>query len=348
MLDFGSLRYNWIFKIEQPTIYYMKKKHKTRLRHSRKNQRLHWRGEHFNALGALLNAGIAPLEAVALLRQQYVRLAPELAGMTGALKAGQRLSQAFGVTQLLGLVELEVLSAAEQAGKTVEALKFIGQRFDHKESRLRKVKSKLWLPVTVFMVAVIVGFVLQVAGKTASVGVAGFKAVFFVFCLLLVMKLVFSAINRDSIGWVRLLSRFGVGSWFGVAQRSFEHVWLTLLLWQYAAGVDWATATSRIADLAPIKDFQRKMRASSAALKQGQTLPAALSTTGIAISQGAMLTLRTGDASGNMERSLQHYLSMEADQIDNSIQLLVDWLPRVCYGLAVGFAILNVFLKSSV
>ncbi|PCK08707.1 MAG: hypothetical protein COA42_07705 [Alteromonadaceae bacterium] len=326
----------------------MKNPRKTRSRKAKKSQRSYWQGEHFNALGALLNAGIAPVEAVVILRKQYACLAPELVRMTGALKTGQRLSQAFGATQLLGPVELEILSAAEQAGKAVEALKFIGQRFDHRASRLRKVKSKLWLPMATFIVAVIVGFILQVAGKTVSVGSAGLQAVFFVFCFVLVMRMVLSAINRDSIGWVQVLSRFGLKSWFSVAQRSFEHVWLTLLLWQYAAGVDWVTATNRIADLAPIDDFQRKIRIASGALKQGQPLSVALSMSGVSIAQGALLTLRTGEASGNMEQSLQHYLAMEAERLDGAIQTLADWLPRVCYSLALVFAIFNVFLRASV
>jgi len=306
-----------------------------------------WQGEHFNALAALLNAGIAPAEAVALLGKQYTYLRPELARMTSALKTGQSLKHAFSTTRLLGAVELEILSTAEQAGKVVEALKFIGLRFDVRASRLKKVKSQLVLPMFIFILAVIIGFVIQVVDQTASIGAASLQAVLYLLAFTVTMKTIFAGINRDSIVWMGLLSRVGMASWFSLAQRCFEYTWLTLLLWQHTAGIDWITATERIAHVTSVNGFQQKMRALNIALQQGKSLSAALTVSGVPISQTAMLTLHTGESSGNMTQSLQQYLTMEDERLASSIQLLTDWLPRLCYAFIVLFVVAYVIPQPS-
>lgn len=307
-----------------------------------------WQGEHFNALAALLNAGIAPAEAVVLLNKQYTYLKPELARMASVLKAGQSLKHAFSATRLLGAIELEILSTAEQAGKTVDALKFIGQRFDTRATRLKKVKSQLVLPTLIFILAVIIGFVIQVVSQTASIGAASLQAALYMLGFTITMKAVFTGLNRDSITWMALLSRIGMASWFSLAQRCFEYTWLTLLLWQHTAGIDWITAVERTTHLTPVSRFQQKMRALNIALQQGESLSAALTVSGVPVSQTAMLTLRTGESSGNMTQNLEHYLAIEAEQLNNSIQLLTDWLPRLCYIFIVIFVVSHVIPTPSV
>lgn len=307
---------------------------------TKKNQSLLlWKGEHFNALAALLNAGTAPAEAITLLRKQYTYLSPELTHMVSRLKAGQSLRQAFSATRLLRAIDLEILFTAEQAGKTVDAIKFIGKRFDSRASRLKKIKSQFILPTLIFILAIIIGFVIQMVNQTASAGAISLQSALYILGFTITMKAIFASVNWDSITWMKLLSRIGVFSGFSLAQRCFEYTWLTVFLWQHTSGIDWIKATERISNLVPTSNFQQKIRASTIALQQGQSLSKALTISGVSISQTAMLTLRTGENSGNMEQSLQPYLTLEAERLDDAIQRLTDWLPRLCYAFIVLFVI---------
>lgn len=307
-----------------------------------------WNGEHFSALATLLHTGITPAEAIALLRKQYVHLRPELARMANALKAGQSLHQAFRATQLLHTIDLEILFTAEQAGKTVDAIKFIGKRFDSRVSRLKKIKSQLVLPTLIFILAIIIGFVMQVVNQTASVGAASLQSILYILGFTITMKAIFVGVSKDCITWMKLLSRAGMSSWFNLAKRCFEYTWLTLFLWQHTSGIDWVTATERISNLAPHNSFQQKIHALTIALQQGQSLSKALTISGVPISQTAMLTLRTGESSGNMGQSLQPYLALEAERLDDAIQVLTDWLPRLCYVFIVLFVISYVIPRPSI
>ena len=313
-----------------------------------KNRLKLWQGEHFNALAALLNAGMSPAHAVTLLGKQYTYLQSALTRMSRDLNKGRSLKQAFRASGLLGSIDLEILSTAEQAGKTVEALKFIGRRFDVRASRLKKVKSQLVLPTLIFILAVIIGFVIQVVSQAASMDTASVQAALYILGFTIIMKMVFAGITKDSTSWMVLLSRTGMASWFSLAQRSFEYTWLTLLLWQHTAGIDWVTATERIATLTPVTRFKQKIRASNIALQQGESLTAAFAVSGVPLSQAAILTLQTGESSGNMAQSLEHYLTIEAEQLNDSIQLLTDWLPRLAYVFIVIFVISHVIPTPSV
>lgn len=315
-----------------------------------KNNRLSllWHGEHFSALATLLNAGVTPAEAITILRKQYTCLRPELARMANALKAGQSLHQAFSATRLLHTIDLEILLTAEQAGKTGDAIKFIGKRFNSRVSRLKKIKSQLILPTLIFILAIIIGFVLQVVNQTASVGAASLQSILYILGFTIIMKAIFAGVNRDSITWMKLLSRVGMVSWFHLVQRCFEYTWLTLFLWQHTSGIDWVTATKRISNLTSANSFQQKIHASTIALQQGQSLSKALTLSGVPISHTAMLTLRTGENSGNMEQSLQPYLTLEAERLNDAIQLLTDWLPRLCYAFIVLFVISHVIPRPSI
>jgi type II secretory pathway component PulF len=295
----------------------------------------HWKGHQFRGLATLIDAGIAPVQAVDTLRRQDDAAAAALAPVLGELKSGASLADAFSKTRLLARHEIEIIRVAEYSGKLPGALKFIATGYETRQRRLKKLKSQLWLPFAVFIVALVAGLALNVYGRHQTAARALFESLVYLAIVIAMTRSMLSLLRVDALRWVSICWSLGLKHRITLCQRIFEQYWYTLLMWQIDAGIDYRSALGQIKDLLPSRAYQSSVHKCMRNMRLGQNLTTALTQAGLVFSEELRLVLEVGEQSGRLVDSVRDRLVIQQQQLNLVAESYYEWIPRFYYALIV-------------
>ncbi len=290
----------------------------------------------FNDLATLSEAGISTLEAARRVAQSH----PDIKAwsqVVSQLSKGHSLASSLNKKGLVSDYELEIISVAEQAGRLPQGLRGIAESYDKRRQRISKLKSKLYLPLSILFVSIIVSAIITTSGSSDApiLGVLA-TAVIKVLFALLVTKFIVNLLRNDSSSFINQIEIF---YHTGFYKHLYEQMVFGALLWNLKSGIDFKTAFNRISRLLKSKASQEKLRVVSRECAKGAAVCDSIEKAELPITNDFKQVLKTAESSGKWEEAIKIYLQHQLILLDIQIDNAFEWAPRAFYMVIVVIAI---------
>jgi type II secretory pathway component PulF len=290
----------------------------------------------FDNLATLSEAGVSTLEAARRVAESH----PEITAWEVVIKklsVGNKLSLALSKAGLISNFEKEILTVSEFSGRTAEGLREIAVSYDKRRQRLGRLKSKLYLPISILFIAIAVSSILSVANNpNSTIMWVTIKALFLMGIVLIVTKSILSILSKDVSG---LLNRAGFLQNTKFYKNLFEQTVFSGLLWMVKSGIDFKNGFIRVSKILKAKHLQQQLKIVSHSCEQGNSVMQSINQANLPITKDLMQILNAAEASGNWEYSLQKYLEQQIILLDLQIDEAFEWAPRLYYIISAFVAI---------
>lgn len=288
------------------------------------------KAEHFRQLATLLTSGIDAHKAMQILKGQESSISSLIQPVINKLRRGVTLATALEKTGLLMKHEIEILKIAEASGQLPKALSFIANQYEERQSRIGKLKSKLWLPFFVLMIGVIAGILLDLARGSSVLG-SLLSGVFLLLMMTMITRYLLSILKTGTFRWLSWGLGLGLQNHSSLFQRYFEYHWYNLFMWQIEAGVDFQNAFHKTESLITNKSYQHKIQHCQQLVQQGHSAVMALTHNHLVFTQDMKQTLQVGEQSGRWSEAVKHHLNIQQDQLKLTTESIFEWIPRIFY-----------------
>ncbi len=249
-------------------------------------------------LATLIEAGIPPLAACK-------KLVPASnASRTAALQLlekGSTLSHALYTTKLISRYEKEIVDVAEQAGRLNEGLRKIADANEQRHLRNSQLKSRLYFPLAIIAVAIVVNFILSIANHASVFSALGSSLISLIVTIG-VTQIILNLTKKDACEVLDSLSLFQQQPWY---KQLIEHVVFHLLLWQIKSGIDFKQSFIGISRLLNNKTIKKELVAVGMLCDKGQSVCLSLSNSKLPLSADFKNILRTAEASGSWSFAIE-------------------------------------------
>jgi general secretion pathway protein F len=291
------------------------------------------RADLYSQLGAMETAGLPPEKAFGLLKLPR-DVQPRVEAARRLLARGLDPAQAGEKSSLFGKLESTLVRAALAAGSPAPTYRRLGELYTKRAMQLASMKSRMWLPGFMLLVALVLG---PIAGLiTGSIG-PGEYLWKMLRPMLIIGAIVYVARSlpnwtRDGAGWLdALLPRlplFGRMHMRRNARDYFES--LALLL---EAGVPMLEALPKAEATIQNRLLRIQFERVHAMVDAGAPLVQALPPMPVLGDERALAFIQTGEAAGSLPEMLFRHADMETEAIDHFWAQVAVWVPRVVYAL---------------
>ena len=299
----------------------------------------------FTQLKRFEASGLPTFQAFAVLLPTAKKLHKPLSAMQQQLTAGRPISEAGFRAGLFNDTHKTLVHAGEASGRLFEVYGLLADYYSGLSSRTKKVKSRLYLPVTVLTIALFVqplpalvaeditvlGYLQLSVGRLAMLALAAFALV------KLTTFLSHLGVERT---WHRLQLRLPpVKNW--IVKRQINTFIYTLAM-MLDSGIPFATALPKA--VATIKnsclrdEFTAALKTANSGMGVYDTLAKAPT-----INHHLLQIVNSSEQSGKLASGLLHYARLQANDISLQDDALAEWLPRLVYAaiaLWMGYSIL--------
>lgn len=306
---------------------------------------MHRKKELFVMLHRMELSGVDSARAWSLLSadKQLSVLGKDLKKAAFLIKRGSSVSHAGDVTGLWSAFEIKMLEVGEQSGKLSASYASLAKYYELRGKRLRTIKSRMVLPVCVFLLAL---FLLPLPKiYTGDISVAEYFAGIFIrlsviVAFIFLMKLSYRLYvdGRFSEKLYQLVGRIPVFGRLISWQTQLD--FLNYFYLCFAAGIAATQAAQLAAQSLVNKYWSWKLWDVSVALEKGQVVTEALASSGVLPTNMGVQLINAGEASGRLEDMLARYIDSLNAALDLKWSYVLDWLPRILYGIVLlGMAI---------
>jgi type II secretory pathway component PulF len=282
----------------------------------------------FRQLAAVEDAGIPPQQAlVTLQRDASPALGKRLAKATEQLHLGQAPGEALSRAGLCQHWESEFLQAMHGGGRLGEGYGYLASQLETRALRLARLKSRLALPVLVFILALFITPLPALA--RGDLTVPGYLARSFLPLVLLAVfgKMLDGLLRRESLA-IALLRRLPV---YGpLVQRQHELHSLAVLGLLLRSGLP-ASRAIELAATASTAWPSASVGRAVALTAKGEALATALTANGLCSDAGDRALLVGAESAGKLDETLARIALLRQETLDVKLDLWADWLPRLLY-----------------
>jgi general secretion pathway protein F len=289
----------------------------------------------FIQLERLESAGLSADHAFDIIAKSEQALQKPLALMLQNLKSGRSISEAGLKTGVFNDTQRTLIHAAETSGRLAEAYGLLANYYTGLDSRTRKVKSRLYLPALMLILALFIqplpaligsqlsglGYLQLSLGRLVVIGFSTF--------LLVKLPEIIDGLGIEK-DWHRLQLRIpGLSKWIIKRQINDFFVILAMMLESglaFAVALPKAVASIRNSSLQ--EQFAPALRIASSGATVAEILakvPAMKPTT--------LSIVKSGEYSGKLSSTLLHLSQQEAETISLQDDALAEWIPRLVYTL---------------
>lgn len=288
-------------------------------------------------IAQLLEAGIAPLDAVERLHSDRGGEQRALAGLSRDLKQGRSLAVAVSAAGFATWLDSEILKAAENAGKLTVALRLVAANFERRRSRAARLRMRLWLPNTVMFIALAIG-VVRATTAGAALSAALFNAIAIALTVTVVTQTMVVMARRDPARWLSFGWGFGLQRNNALFRQYFEQTFYTLFAWQTDAGLDYVAGAKNLAGLIDVKSYRSAVDRYQRLVTAGGAVADALQRAQLMVPGELAEIFKVGEQSGRLVAALQHYLTDQGYRLERITTNIFTWIPRIYYGIVVVIA----------
>jgi len=294
----------------------------------------------FRDLATLIEAGMPVLDAArkVAVSHQNVQL---WSFVIRELEAGRKLNIALSKSKLISSYEQEIISVSEFSGRLSQGLRAIADSYDIRRKRVSKFKSKLYFPFAVLAIAIVVSAIKTLtSGSQEPFFSVISNAMLWLVLSLFLTRMLSNLIQKSTSFWLQLMKNSSQNEWY---QMQFQQVVFGALLWQMNSGIDFKAGFLRISKLLAVTSLTKKLKQASAYCGQGLSISQSCIRSKLPITNEFKEVLLTGEQSGQWEHSIEKYLKQQSILLDIKVDSILEWIPRVYYGLIALIAILVIF-----
>lgn len=300
------------------------------------------RSQLFSQLATLEHAGIAPIQAFAMIGRDFsADVQHALARTATLLTQGVDLAKAGQNSSLWLPWETRLVRAAAAGGRLESLYRRLSEHYASRDRLFGRLKARLAFPLIILILAAFiaplpalvkgtigpVSYLLRASGPplTVLLGLRG-----------LVLAYRQSLARETSTVWAKLLLAIPVlGSLLARQQRRDGMFSLLLLL---ESGVPILQALPLAGKSVANPLLRARFAAAAAALADGRSAVAeTLSRYGIVDDAGATLLFASGEAAGRLDEMIRHQIRLWDVQLESQWDTLAEWVPRLVYAAIAGF-----------
>jgi type II secretory pathway component PulF len=287
----------------------------------------------FRDLATLISAGLSPKEAITKLAPSNHKRWTEA---RQRVSQGKPLATALYQSQLIGRYEKELLDVADHAGRLTEGLALIASDVEKREQRIRRLKSKLYYPIAILLVAIAAHLILQVVNQQRPLLSLLIENGALIFLTLMLSRWLLGALNTDACRVLDKLAPLSNHSWYRLL---FQQIVFGSLAWQVQSGIDFKSAFQRTSRLLNNNRIKQQLLTIAQQCGQGASVSQSLATSDLPISPEFKALLHTAEQSGDWTHAINRALKLQREELELRIDTLFDWVPRIYYALAAIIAI---------
>jgi len=299
---------------------------------------------------AQLYVQLARLESSGIPIENAMQMLVQAEGETGKrarvalnhLKRGKPLSEAGAKSGLFMGLDAALIEAADAGGIYASVFRQLAQFYEEKARNLRRIKSRLFLPLTVLLLAVFIQPVpTLILGKMTILSYL-FETVGLIIQFALIVFVVWRLPYWARHGFLKpfgislLLDKVAIsipyfGGW--VVRRNIQNFLQSLGL-MLQAGLPIFEALPKAYEVVENPILRRRLQKIIILLKKGEPFAAALSQVE-GVNPAAIQLISTGEHAGSLAEMMLHYVKFESEEISLHNEALADWIPRLVYALIV-------------
>lgn len=302
------------------------------------------RADMFTHLSAMERAGLPPDKSFSLLPLPG-NLQPRLTALRKLIAKGIDVPTAGLRSGLFSTMEFNILHAACSAGSPALSYTRLATRYEQKARQASLIKSRMIMPLLVLFIALAV----QPLPALVAGSITGGQYVIFVvrpFILLAIIagscRYLWSwlSIPTDSpsklkVSFSVFLTRIPL---FGtiLVRRNVRDFYENLAL-MLESGIPIFEALPKAVNTVNLCIIRSDFSRLKPAMERGLTLTQAVSDLQFQGRYSAHSFVNTGEASGNLPEMLLRYANGESEAVAQFQQQAADWLPRLFYGIVLGW-----------
>ncbi len=253
------------------------------------------------------------------------------------LQLGRTTADSLFFANIISRFEKELLETADTAGRQEQGLRLIAETYERRTTRIGRLKSKLYFPMAVFVIAIMVRIVLLLSqpGQPAIVTVLVGNGLLMILGFMIIHLLI-RALKMDSCQVLERFAWLNNADWYRLL---YEQIVLGAIRWQMTSGIDAATGFQRCANLFRSRELRKQLSQAATYCKQGHSLTQAMLTSRIPVTKECKAVLNTAEHSGSIQTALTRYLSQQDSRLEQKIDSLFEWFPRLIYSVIAVYAI---------
>lgn len=287
----------------------------------------------FTQLKRLEASGLPAVQAFDILIKSEIKLKKPLAIMQQQLTAGRPISEAGFRADIFNDTHKTLIQAGETSGRLTDVYGQLANYYAGLNSRVKKVKSRLYFPALVLIIALFVqplpdliaskisgfGYLQSSLGRLIAIGLS--------VCLLIRLPGISRGFGAET-AWHRLQLRIpAVAKW--IAKRQLNEFFFTLAM-MLEGGIAFAVALPKA--VATIKNscLREKFNPALSTLATGVSVTDTLAKVPI-INATTLQIVNSSEQSGKLASGILHFTRLEAETISLQDDALAEWLPRLAY-----------------
>ncbi|NOY67227.1 MAG: hypothetical protein GXP13_07440 [Gammaproteobacteria bacterium] len=268
------------------------------------------------------------------------------------IKHGKPLDIAAQSAGLFSATESAIIKTALHTGTTDKIFAAIAIKHEKNDNRLRKIKSRLFLPAGILILAGFISPLPSLASGELSATRYVFQGTLFAFLIIITLKKLLqlptklshaSASNNaltklDSL----ILKTPIIGKWY-IKRESSK--WLDLAGTCLEAGLPMHDIIPLINKSMISQTIRQSFETSQQLLLNGSTVYDALKNNPT-LSYEARQLILTGETSGRLGEMLKHSASQENERLQLLEDQIADWVPRIIYFMVLAALASNILGSS--
>ena len=304
------------------------------------------RADLFHNLAHLEQSGLTAQHSFSLLENQN----NQLQHLQKRLSLGETISESGFKSGVFSAFDKTMVHAGETSGKLAVIYQQLAEYYAHKTKNIRHIKSKLYLPIAIAILAIfvraapslILGHITAYQYLLSTVGL--------IIKIALLITLIYKILpwitdKHVSIGRVfdSIKMQLPLISKGLTARQVNEFLYgLGLML---SAGLAMSDAIPKAINIIANSTIRSKFSQVPAAIEQGNSLAQSLEGITV-INREIVAQITIGENSGRLAETLLHYTKIKTEKIQLQQDLIAEWIPRIIY-LVIALAMASSILGSN-
>lgn len=296
-----------------------------------------------NELVTLINSGITPSHAVKVLMESDAKAAFLFTKTARHLKIGRSFSASLAQSELMNRFELSLLKISEESGQLSLGLSDIQKRLEKRHRHLKSLKQKCYLPLGALIIAILATTILSFVRNSPSQAL--FQLLTGTAYLLIVcffIKVFITLCENASEFSFRIFWRQPMLKPIKLIRNVVEYNIYHNLSLQLKSGIDAHQAVKALEIFCNKPNYLKSLANCQRLISAGSDLTSALSQSNLIFSNDLYQFLYTSEKSGTLDTGLTSYLAIKESEIEEQIDTLIQWFPRIFY-IFVIFIALSLF-----
>jgi general secretion pathway protein F len=253
------------------------------------------------------------------------------------LKRGKPLSEAGKRAGLFIGLDAALIEVAEESGTYGKVFQQLAQYYEDKARQKRQIKSRLFLPLIIFVLALFIqpvpalisGKITFISYLSATLGIFLQLALFVFILLHLSSWFRYGFLRSFRHLWDKIeINAPYFGYWF--MRQNLRNFMQSLGL-MLEAGLPILEALPKALQVVENTQLRQRLQTISTRLHKGDTFAEALSQVA-GVGSVARQLISTGEQTGSLANILFHYVKLESEAIALHDDMLAAWFPRIIYG----------------